>query len=115
MIATAGKPLVVTVNVPALPTVKVAALALVMRGAWLTVSVKDCVASGSPPLLAVMVRGYDPPVPAADVPLNIAVPLPLFVNVTPVGSAPVFMIVAVGNPLVATVNMLALPTVNVVA
>ena len=77
---------------------------------------KDCVASGLTPLLAVIVSGYDPPVVAAGVPLNVAVPFPLFVNVTPAGSAPNSVIVAtVGVPLVVTVNVPALPTVNVVA
>ncbi len=49
-----GKPVVVTVNVPALPTVKVVPLSLVMAGAWSTVRVKVWVASGSTPLDAVM-------------------------------------------------------------
>jgi hypothetical protein len=80
------------------------------------VSVNDCVAFASTPLLAVMVIGYAPPVPAAGVPLSVAVPLPLSVKVTPLGSAPVFVIVTtVGNPLVVTVNVPALPTVNVAA
>jgi hypothetical protein len=38
----AGKPVAVTVNVPAAPTVKVVALPLVIAGAWLTVSVNVC-------------------------------------------------------------------------
>ena len=66
-------------------------------------------------MLAVIVNEYDPPVAAAGVPLSVAVPLPLLVKVTPVGNAPVLVIVAAdGNPLVVTVNVLALPTVNVV-
>src|SRR5437870_5080448 len=78
------------------------------------VSVNDCVAFGGTPLLAVMARGYDPPVAAAGVPLSVAVPLPLSVKVTPVGSVPVLVTVAtVGNPLVVTVNVPALPTVKV--
>ena len=48
----------VTVKVPAVPTVKVVALALVMAGASLTVRVKFCVALGATPLLAVIVMGY---------------------------------------------------------
>ena len=36
----AGKPVAVTVNDPDVPTVKVVLLALVMAGAWFTVSVK---------------------------------------------------------------------------
>ena len=35
-----GKPVVVTVKLPAVPTVKVVLLALVMAGAWVTVRVK---------------------------------------------------------------------------
>ena len=38
----AGDPVVVTVNEPAVPTVNVVALALVIAGTWLTVSVKAC-------------------------------------------------------------------------
>ena len=41
-----GTPVVVTVKLPAVPTVKVVLLALVMAGAWLTVRVKFWVASG---------------------------------------------------------------------
>ena len=36
----AGKPLAVTVNVPAVPTLKVVLFALVIAGAWLTVTGK---------------------------------------------------------------------------
>ena len=52
-----GLPVVVTVKVPAVPAVKVAVLALVIAGAWLTVRVKDWVASGCTPLAAVSVSG----------------------------------------------------------
>ena len=45
-----GKPVVVTVNVPAVPTVNVVLSALVIAGAWLTVRVKLWVASGDTPL-----------------------------------------------------------------
>ena len=83
---------------------------------WLTVRVKDCVAFGRTPLLAVIVSGYVPAVPAPAVPLRVAVPLPLLVNVTPLGSVPLRAIVpAVGNPLAVIVNVLATPTVNVAA
>jgi hypothetical protein len=51
-----GYPDVVTVNVPGVPLVKVVPLALVMDGAWSTVSVKLCVAFGEAVLLAVMVN-----------------------------------------------------------
>ena len=51
----AGKPVAVTVKEPAAPTVNAALLALVMAGAWFTVSVKLCVALLPTPLLAVKV------------------------------------------------------------
>ena len=41
-----------------------------------------------------------PCVPAAGVPESVAVPLPLFVNVTPPGSAPDSVTVALGYPVV---------------
>ena len=51
-----GEPVFVTVKVvPATPTAKVLLSALVMAGAWFTVSVKLCVPFGVTPLLAVMV------------------------------------------------------------
>jgi hypothetical protein len=53
----AGSPTAVTVNVPAVPTVKVVLLALVIAGAWSTVSVKFCTASAPIPLCAVSVMG----------------------------------------------------------
>ena len=40
MSAGVGQPVVVTVNVPAVPTVNVVEAALVIAGAWSTVSVK---------------------------------------------------------------------------
>ena len=53
-----GNPVAVTVNVPALPIVKVVFAALVIAGAVpLTVKVKLCVAFVPTPLLAVMVIG----------------------------------------------------------
>ena len=65
--------------------------ALVMRGGWLTVSVKLWVVSGVTPSLAVSVSGYGPPVPPAGVPASVAVPSPLSVKVTPPGSVPVLV------------------------
>ena len=38
------------------------------------------------PLLAVRVSKYVPPLPDVGVPLSVAVPFPLSLNVTPVGS-----------------------------
>ena len=80
-----------------------------------TVNVKFWVALGETPLLAVNVRLYVPPVPAAGVPLSVPVLLPLSTNVTPPGSdAPPLAIVGVGYPVVVTMNEPALPTVKVV-
>jgi hypothetical protein len=53
----AGNPVAVTEKDPALPTVKVVLLVLVMAGGWCTVRVKCWVASGLTPLLAVTVKG----------------------------------------------------------
>ena len=50
--AAAGKPVVVTVKVPWLPTVKVVLVPEVMAAGWSTVSVKDCVAVPPTPLFA---------------------------------------------------------------
>jgi hypothetical protein len=52
-------------------------------------------------------------VPAAGVPLSVAVPFPLFTNVTPPGSAPVAVSDGVGIPVEVTVKVQAVPTVNV--
>ena len=43
-----------------------------------------------------------------------AVPLPLSLNVTRLGSAPVSVSDGVGDPVVVTVKLPAVPTVNVV-
>ena len=53
----AGNPVTVTVNVPAVPTVNVVLFALVIAGAWFTVSVKLCAALPPTPLLAVKLIG----------------------------------------------------------
>jgi hypothetical protein len=47
-----GVPVVVTVKVPAVPTVNAAPLTLVIAGVWLTVSVMLCVAGVPTPLPA---------------------------------------------------------------
>jgi len=52
--------------------------------------------------------------PDAGVPLSVAVPFPLFTNVTPLGNAPVSVSDGVGDPVVVTVKLPAVPTVNVV-
>jgi hypothetical protein len=53
----AGTPVAVTVNVPAFPTENVVLFALVIFGAWLTVSVNDCTAFGVTSFCAVKVIG----------------------------------------------------------
>jgi hypothetical protein len=106
----AGKPVAVTVNVPAKPSTKVALFALVIAGAWSTVSVKVCVPSAPAPLWAMIVNEYVPPLPAAGVPLSV----PVVASVTPLGSAPVSLMVGAGNPVAVTVNVPAVPTVKVV-
>ena len=50
-----GNPVVVTVKVPATPTVNAVLAALVMAGGWLTVSVKVCGAVAPTVLVAVKV------------------------------------------------------------
>ena len=80
----------------------------------LTANVKLCVALGETPLLAVIVSEYVPPVPAAGVPPSVAVPFPLFVKVTPLGRVPDSLSAGVGDPVVVTVKLPAVPTVNVV-
>jgi hypothetical protein len=109
-----GKPVAVTVKVPATPTVKVALAALVIVGASFTVSIKGCVAVPAE-LLAVKVIGYVPPVPAGGVPLSVAVPLLLAVNVRPGnGQGEAQPKPGVGVPVAVTVNVPVVPTVNVV-
>jgi len=51
-----GKPVLVTVNDPAVPMVNTVALALVIVGVWLTVKVKGCAAEAPTTLVAVKVR-----------------------------------------------------------
>src|SRR5687768_7128110 len=112
----AGRPEVVTVNVPRLPTVSVVLSALVIVGASFTVRVKFCVGDEPAVFVAVKVIAYVPPVPAAGVPLRVPVPLPLSTKLTPVGrgTPPRVMLALVGNPVVDTVKVPSVPTVNVV-
>src|SRR5229473_3384207 len=105
-----GDPLVVTVNVPAAPTWKVATFALVIVGGWPTVSVKLCVAFGLTPFCAVNVMANVPD--AVGVPLSVPVPLPLSTKVRPAGKAPLSVMLGVGNPVVVTLNVPAAPTWN---
>ena len=90
--------------VMAFPWVAVSDEALVMAGAWSTVSVKFCVAV-PPVLLAVNVRWYTPPCPTPGVPARVAVPFPLSVQVRPCGSAPASVMVGAGAPVVLTVKL----------
>ncbi len=96
----AGKPVITTLNEPALPTVKVVLFALVIAGAALTTTVKACVAFGSVPLVAVSVTGKDP--------LCVGVPdsSPAADSVRPVGSTPlVTLTVGAGMPVITTWNV----------
>ena len=61
-----------------------------------------------------MVSEYVPPVPAAGVPLSVAVPFPLLTNVTPLGNVPVAVRDGVGAPVVVIVKLPGVPTANVV-
>jgi hypothetical protein len=110
--AGSGKPVVVTVKVPAWPTVNVVLAALVIAGAWPIVSVKFCVALLPTPLLAVNVMGKVPVAPA--VPLSVPELFPLSTNVTPAGSVPDSVRDAVGTAVAVTVNDPATPAVNAV-
>ncbi len=51
-----------------------------------------------------------PAAPAAGVPLRLAVPLPLFVNISPIGRAPVTLSVGVGTPDATNVYVAVAPT-----
>jgi hypothetical protein len=63
-------------------------------------------ASGAIPLEAVIVKWYVPAVPGGGVPESVAVPFPLSVNVTPVGSvADPSLRDGAGEPVVVTVNV----------
>jgi hypothetical protein len=84
---------------------------LVIVGAAITFSVKDCVAFGVTPLLAVIVMGEDP-VDVA-VPEIVAVPLPLSWKVTVPGKLPTSVSTGTGAPVVVTENVPLAPAVNV--
>ena len=97
-----------------------AKLSPAMTASAVVVSGNICVMTRSPTL---WVGGFAPQRPkslpdptgtAAAVPARVAVPLPLSVKVTPVGSAPVLEIPAGGEPVVVTVKEPAVPTVKVV-
>ena len=79
-----------------------------------TVTTRVCVAVKPKVSRAVMVTGYAPAVSGAGVPLRVAVPSPLSVNVTPEGRVPDSANDGVGEPVAVTVNVPADPVVNVV-
>jgi hypothetical protein len=103
----AGKPVAVTLNVLRVPVANVVLLALVIAGAWSTVSEKLWVALGVTPLLAVKEIEKLPDcvgVPDSTPPEN----------VTPVGRVPDSLIVGVGKPMAVTVNVPRFPVTKVV-
>src|SRR5580700_10359499 len=106
----AGNPFAARSNEPAVPTVKVALLRLVIAGASSTMSVKLWLAAGLTPLVAVNVRSYVPPVPVAGIPLNTPVEA---LKETPMGSAPDSLRLGAGIPIAVTSNVPAVPTTNV--
>ena len=55
---------------------------------------------------------YVPPPPDAGGPLSVALPFPLSVKITPVGSVPDSLKDGMGVPLVVTVKLPATPQVN---
>ena len=98
-------------KVKAVRSVIVALAALVIDGALFTVRAKAWV-TVTPEPVALNVRGYEPPAPVG-MPLTVAVPLLLSVNVRPAGSAPVWAIAGMGAPLVTTVKLNVDPIVAV--
>ena len=62
-------------------------------------------ASGLIPFVAVIVNGYVPPETGPGIPEIVAVPSPLSVNATPVGSVPVSDKTHVGNPVDMTLKV----------
>ena len=87
---------------------------VVTAGAWFTVTVSVWVPLGFTPFDAVRLSEYTPPVPAAGVPARVAVPLPLSVKLSPVGTVPVLLMAGVGDAVavVVIVNEPAVPTVK---
>ena len=78
--------------------------------------VKPWVASGETPLPAVIVKSYAPPLPAAGVPVIVAVPSGLSVKVTPLGRvASPSLSEGVGAPVVVTVKLPKVPAVKMVS
>ena len=98
-----GLPVVVTLNMPSVPTVNVVSVALVITGASrtggaaCTTRVKVCIASGSVPFVAVIVSWYVPTLPVTGTPCRMAVPVPVAAKLTPGGKFPVKLKVALGT------------------
>jgi len=105
-----GKPVAVTVKLPSEPVVKVTLFALVIAGAWFTVSVNDWV-EVPVAFVAVKLTWYTPLVPDAGVPERTPVAA---LKVTPEGRVPDSEYVAARNPVEVTVNVPLEPTTNVV-
>ena len=110
--AAAGKPLLVTVKLPAWPVANVVFAALVIAGACSTVSMKVWTATETS-LPATIVNRYTPALPAAGVPDSVAVPSPLSSNSTPAGRLPPTDSSGVGIPLAMTVKLPGCPVLNV--
>jgi hypothetical protein len=98
--AIVASPVAVTVNVPPAPYARLVLFADVIVGATLTVSVNNCSASGSTPLLAISLNVCTPT--AVDDAMVIT-PVDAFI-VTPAG-APVSEYVLAGWPVDVTVNV----------
>ena len=101
-----GKPVVATVNDRGTPTAMLALAALVKTAFWSMVIVTACVVRELAPLLAVMTYCAVPPVPAAGVPVMVAMPVPLSVNTSPEGSFGLIVnVVLLGVPAVVEIWM----------
>lgn len=108
-----GKPVVLTVNENATPTVAVADGLEVIAGASSTVNVKVWVAV--PVLLfAFRTMVYVPPLCAAGSPVMLAAPGSPSSKLTPDGSAPVSVMFGSGEALAVTEKLNDVPTVTVV-
>src|SRR5664280_1582128 len=105
-----GEPVVVTVKVEAFPTVSEVEAALVNLVA-VPITIESVAVVVPLAFLAVRVSVEVPAV--VGVPVMVAVPSPLLVKRTPVGTVPVSVMAAVGEPVVVTVKENAVPTTPV--
>lgn len=102
--AGSGYPMARIVRCSAAPTWTLVVRIFLMAGALVTVRVSAWVAV--PFLfLAVRVSGYTPAAAFTGVPEIVAVPSPLSANFTPLGSAPILVILGAGSPVVVTVKV----------